>query len=243
MDGGAAERRKRRRRARRELHRRARASSARRSAALLLVTCAITVRARPRAAAARQMPSRNGLRVTRPFVDLFISRALVYVGFYTLLGYLLFYVQDVLGVVDARRRATRQTGILIVTFHARRCARRRARGAAERPARQTARRDDRRRGAFIVALAVFIASHSTAGCGAATWSPAWAGASFSVADWAIACRVLPTGAMAAAMGIWNLAIVVPQIVAPALTTARARRASAERQPARRPRVAFGLALA
>ena len=83
--------------------------------ALLLVTCAIT------SSHARRLPLRDspesveGLRVTRPFVDLFVSRALVYVGFYTLLGYLLFYVESVLGaatLADARR----QTGILIFTF-------------------------------------------------------------------------------------------------------------------------------
>jgi len=64
---------------------------------------------------------------------------------------------------------------------------------------------------------------------------------FLVADWAIACRVLPTGAMAAAMGVWNLAIVLPQIVAPALTTAVLQRFSLA-TGADAPRVAFGLAL-
>ena len=57
--------------------------------------------------AMRRAEARRASRVTRPFVDLFISRALVYVGFYTLLGYLLFYVTAVLGVVDACRRAPR----------------------------------------------------------------------------------------------------------------------------------------
>jgi len=43
-------------------------------------------------------PPHERFRVTRAFVDLFVSRALVYVGFYTLVGYLLFYVTEVLGV-------------------------------------------------------------------------------------------------------------------------------------------------
>ena len=40
---------------------------------------------------------------------------------------------------------------------------------------------------------------------------------FFTADWAIAYAVLPRGAMAAAMGVWNLAAAIPQIIAPAIT--------------------------
>ena len=82
---------------------------------LLLVTCAAT------SAQARQLPLRDpgqrgeALRVTRPFIDLFVSRALIYVGFYTLLGYLLFYVEAVLGTTTLAA-ARRETGILIVSF-------------------------------------------------------------------------------------------------------------------------------
>ena len=47
--------------------------------------------------------------------------------------------------------------------------------------------------------------------------------------------------MATTMGVWNLAIVVPQIVAPALTTAVLQR-FALTGGASAPRVAFGLAL-
>jgi hypothetical protein len=53
--------------------------------------------------------------------------------------------------------------------------------------------------------------------------------------------MLPKDAMAAAMGIWNLAIVLPQIIAPALTTAvlQGLRLGAGHQA---PQVAFALAL-
>jgi hypothetical protein len=47
--------------------------------------------------------------------------------------------------------------------------------------------------------------------------------------------------MAAAMGVWNLAIVLPQIFAPALTTAVLQRLAVTGGPAA-PRIAFVLAL-
>ena len=76
--------------------------------ALLLATFALT------SGHARKLPLQPGadieepLRVTRPFVDLFISRALVYVGFYTLLGYLLFYVEAAAGLRRPRPQRSRR---------------------------------------------------------------------------------------------------------------------------------------
>ncbi len=208
-------------------------------AALLLITCAVT------SAHARGLPLRDsaepsgGLRLTRPFVDLFISRALIYVGFYTLLGYLLFYVEAVLGTT-ALADAKRQTGILLVSFTIVG-----ALGAAiaSRPSDRLDKRLVATIGAaaFIVALALFIAAHGFAGAVAATLVAGVGWGVFLVADWAIACRVLPSGAMATAMGLWNLAVVLPQIVAPALTTlVLAHFALTGGSLA--PRVAFALAL-
>jgi MFS family permease len=210
-------------------------------AGLLLTTCAITlahVRGLALQVAAPQAPERPRLR--RAFVDLFVSRALVYTGFYTLLGYLLFYVQGVLAVgtlTDARR----ETGILIVTFT--------LVGAigAALAARPSDRLDKRLvatagAAAFIGALALFVVSRGLIGAAGATLLAGIGWGVFLVADWAIACRILPSNAMAAAMGIWNLAVVLPQIVAPALTTAvlAGLRLGAGSQA---PRVAFLLALA
>jgi hypothetical protein len=92
-----------------------------------------------------------------------------------------------------------------------------------------------------VALALFIGTHGFSGAVVATLTAGIGWGVFLVADWAIACRVLPPAAMASAMGVWNLAIVLPQIVAPALTTlVLAHFALAGSALA--PRVAFGLAL-
>ena len=126
--------------------------------ALLVATCAVTsihVRGLSLQDAAEEVAPAP-LRVTRPFVDLFISRALVYAGFYTLLGYLLFYVQGVLGIA-ALADAKRHTGILIITFTVVG-----ALGAAL-AARPSDRLDKRLvatvgAGAFIAALGIFIAT-------------------------------------------------------------------------------------
>jgi MFS family permease len=207
--------------------------------ALLLATCTITSVHARRLGLLGAPPERTGsVRVTRAFVDLFISRALVYIGFYTLLGYLLFYVDAVLGpatLADARR----QTGILIISFTLIG-----ALGAAL-AARPSDRLDKRLvasigGGAFIVALGLFIASGTLGGVIAATLLAGLGWGVFLVADWAIACRVLPQNAMAAGMGIWNLAIVIPQIVAPALTTGVLQHFGLTGSEA--PRVAFALAL-
>jgi MFS family permease len=207
--------------------------------ALLLATCAVTV------AHARTFPMRSNEitraqspRLTRAFVDLFISRALVYVGFYTLLGYLLFYVTTVLGA-PTLNDARRETGILIVAFTVVGTL---GAALAARPSDRLDKRVVATIGgaAFVAALIIFIVSHSWTAVALATMLAGLGWGVFLVADWAIACRVLPPGAMAAAMGIWNLAVVTPQIVAPALTTVVLSRLALTSSPDG-PRLAFALA--
>lgn len=206
--------------------------------ALLLATCALTATHIRRLPLFESPESQERLRITRPFVDLFISRALVYVGFYTLLFNLFFYVRNVLGAPTIAG-GSRLTGILILcftvvgTFGA---------AVASRPSDRVDKRLVATLGAvaFIAALAIFIVAHGTATVVVATVIAGIGWGIFLVADWAIACRVLPSGAMASAMGIWNLAIVVPQIVAPALTTFVLSRTAAVGSAG--PRIAFTMAL-
>ncbi|MBV8198885.1 MAG: MFS transporter [Candidatus Eremiobacteraeota bacterium] len=206
--------------------------------ALVIGTCAVTVthiRTLPlRAAVISAMPAQR-----RAFVDLFISRGLVYVGFYTLLGYLLFYVGSVLSA-GSPADVKRETGILIVGFTLVG-----ALGAAiaARPSDRLDKRFVATLGgaAFVAALGLFIGSHTLGTIAIATVVAGIGWGVFLVADWAIACRVLPQNAMAAAMGIWNLAVVGPQIVAPALTTLMLVQLKVANQPGA-PRVAFALAL-
>lgn len=206
-------------------------------AALLVGTGAATC-AHLRGVTLQAAPERQPIRVTRAFVDLFVSRAWIYVGFYTLLDYLLFYVKA--GLAHSVAEAKAQSGILILTFTAVG-----ALGAAV-AARPSDRLDKRLvatigGGLVILALAIFVASHGIVGAVIATLLAGAGWGIFLVADWAIACRILPPGALATTMGIWNLALILPQIIAPALTTGVLSRLGIANGP-QGPRVAFVLAL-
>lgn len=202
-------------------------------AAMLVATCAITVRhvRSLHPLGAREEP----LRISRAFVDLFISRALVFLGFYTLLGYLFFYVRGSLGAGGTKML----TGsiILAVTASA-------ALGAvaAARPADRYDRRAIAAAGGagFVVALGAFLISHTLPAivCSALFAGMAWG--VFVCADWALGCQFLPRFALATAMGVWNLALLLPQIVAPVLATAVLASLHAL-QNANAPRIAFGMA--
>jgi MFS family permease len=207
--------------------------------ALLLGTFAVTwyhVRGLPLQAQAAQS---QGVRITRPFVDLFVSRVLVYLGFYTLLDYLFFYVSRVLGAptIDA---AQRWSALLVLTFTLVGAA---GAAAAARPSDRFDKRAVATAGGITMSLAltIFILTHSLAGAAAATVVAGLGWGVFLVADWAIACRVLPPGSLATTMGIWNVAVIAPQIIAPALTTAVLLRLSVS-TTSYGPRWAFGLAV-
>ena len=152
------------------------------------------------------------LRVDANMWTVFVSRALINVGFYTLFGFLFFFVRESLHVADARTT----TGILFLAFTVAGVL-----GAAV--AGRPADRLDKRVvvsiacAAIAVAVGAFAAAPTFAValvCAIASGA-AW-GASFT-ADWAIAYAVLPRSALAAAMGVWNLAAAIPQVVAPAIT--------------------------
>jgi maltose/moltooligosaccharide transporter len=206
--------------------------------ALLIGTCAATV-AHVRRLAIREEPQYSPMRITRAFVDLFVSRALVYVGFFTMVGYLFFYVQGVLHF-DALKEATKLTGLLILAFTIVGAA-----GAAL--AAKPSDRFDKRYVAMtggavmIVALVVFIASHAVVAAIVATCIAGIGWGVFLVADWALACRIMPAGSAASTMGVWNLALVLPQIAAPAFTTWMLTRVPIIVGP-EAPREAFGLAV-
>jgi MFS family permease len=210
--------------------------------AAFLVACAGVTVAHVRGLQLQPPPPHERFRVTRAFVDLFISRALVYVGFYTLVGYLLFYVTEVLGV-PAGAAAQRQTGILILAFTVLAAA---GAGVAAKP---TDRMDKRivatiGCGGTIAALLLFVLSHDMVLAVVATALAGLGWGVFLVADWAIACRILPPGALASTMGIWNVAVAGPQIVAPLLTAAVLQRlgVAGAASGSVGPRIAFGLAL-
>lgn len=206
--------------------------------ALLLLTCGATV------AHVRRLPLRaaragTDLTISQAFVDLFVSRALVYTGFYTLLGYLYFYVA---ALPRARHLPVKaESGILILLFTVVGVI---GAAVAARPSDRYDKRAIVTAGGAIVAcaLALFVATDSLPLAAVAAGAAGIGWGIFLVADWALACRVLPPGALATAMAIWNLAVVGPQIAAPLLAGALLLKSHIlERQ--NWPRVAFTLAIA
>jgi MFS family permease len=173
-----------------------------------------------------------------PLLALLASRGLINLGFFTLLGFLLFYVRDSLDVGGVA--TTTQTALLFLAFTLA------AVGGAALAARPTDRRDKRAVvtvaiGTIVVALAFLAGATSLpVAYGAATLAGAAWGA-FVTADWALASAVMPAEAMATAMGIWNVATAFPQVVAPLLTAPLVDALNA-RTPGLGPRGAIALAI-
>jgi len=158
--------------------------------------------------------ARNELRSDRNLRVLLLSRGLINVGFFTLLGFLLFFVRDSLGV--ARAALEMQTAFIFLTFTLAAVA-----GAplAARPADTS---DKRLVVSVAVALIVvalivlgttssLLVAYLSAGVAGAAWG------AFVTADWALATALLPPQSMATAMGVWNVATTLPQVIAPLLT--------------------------
>jgi MFS family permease len=212
--------------------------------ALLLATCAASTLHLLNVPLRRE-PDEVPPRVrARTFIDLFVSRALVYVGFYTLLGYLYYYVRSVYvrGAPEIRdlRLVVHETGILILIFTVTGAI-----GAAI-AARPSDRADKRLvasigGGVFALALLAFIVLPPSIAMYAAIVAAGAAWGVFLVADWALACRIVPRNALARSMAIWNLAVVGPQIAAPLFTTVVLARIGAIASPDAA-RIAFALAV-
>jgi len=96
-------------------------------------------------------------------------------------------------------------------------------------------------GVIAIALAFLAGAQNLAVAygGAALAGAAWG--AFVTTDWALASILLPGGAMATAMGIWNVATAVPQIVAPLVTAPLVERVNAM-SAGLGPRLAIVLAL-
>jgi len=154
----------------------------------------------------------SGLRIDRDIATVLVSRAAINVGFYTLLGFLFLFVRESLRVADART----MTGLVFIAFTVAGVA---GAAAAGRPAD----RYDKRvvvsiaAGAIALAVGALALAPTVAVAFAAATVAGIAWGAFFTADWAIAYAVLPRGAMATAMGVWNLAAALPQVVAPAIT--------------------------
>lgn len=177
-----------------------------------LLASAATTLAHTRRQPLRPLPAAAPLRATRTLIDLFISRAFVYLGFYTVLGYLYFFVASltVRGVV---RDATQATGLCVLLFTIVG-----ALGAllAARPADRSDERLVVTTGGSVVAIAVITlaGTHNIWALAPAIGLAGVGWGIFLCGDWAFACRLLPPAALATTMALWNLAVVGPQMLAP-----------------------------
>jgi MFS family permease len=205
-------------------------------AAALAATWLITSRATSTYRADRA--PRQPLTVGRDFRTLLASRTAINFGFYTLLGFLFFFVAQSLHTPAAAVRTS--TALLFLTFTLTNVA-----GAAL--AAKPADRFDKRAvvltanvivGAGLLLLAL-APNAATAFAAAAIAGIGW-GAYF-IADWALAVTLLPRSAMASAMSVWNIAATLPQILAPVITTPLVKTANAA-LPGAGPRLAIGLAI-
>lgn len=147
----------------------------------------------------------------RALLILLFSRGFVNVGFFTLVGFLAFFVRESLGVAGAAIQT--QTALLFLTFTVS------AVPGAILAARPTDRADKRlvvtvACVAVAAALAMLAGAHLLAAAYAAAAFAGVGWGAFITADYALAAAVLPPNAMATGMGIWNLATTIPQILAP-----------------------------
>jgi MFS family permease len=157
--------------------------------------------------------TRTAFRVDHVFVTLLFSRGVVNLGFFTLVGFLLFFVHESLGISGDAVRT--QTGLLFLTFTL----------AAVVGAALASRPSDRydmravataANACIMIALLLLTGAHQLAVAYAAAALAGTAWGAFFTADWALACALLPRGAMATAMGVWNIATAGPQVLAPLL---------------------------
>ena len=172
---------------------------------------------------------------TRALAALLFSRGLINIGFFTLLGFLAFYVRDTLG-----SHSVAQTGLIFLAFTL----------AGILGALASAKVTDRFDKRAVISLSVAVVAAALGALAlASSFAVAYAAAfvaggawgAFATADWALATTTLPEESMATAMGIWNVATTLPQVIAP-LATAPLVNALNERQLGLGPRAAIVLSL-
>ncbi|MCE1246317.1 MAG: MFS transporter [Firmicutes bacterium] len=145
----------------------------------------------------------------RDFTWIFISRFLVNIGFYIALGFLMYYIKDCLRIKEYET----YTGILIMTITA-------AGILASIPAGIIADRYSKKMLILITAgitaimtfVFVFMGNFTIIAISGFILGVAFG--AFSVIDWAFACNYIPEGKGGSYMAFWNLAFVIPQIIAP-----------------------------
>jgi MFS family permease len=178
--------------------------------AVLVATAAITI---AHVRTLEPLPPESGAIAWRgPLAVLLISRGTINIGFYVVIGFLIFFVRESLGIEQPAALRT-NTALLFIAFATAAMA-----GAAL--AGRPADRIDKRLVVTVCGLALtagfvimaFVTTLGAAYLAMALAGLAWGG--FIVADWALAFTLLPRGSMATALSIWNVANTIPQVIAP-----------------------------
>lgn len=142
------------------------------------------------------------------------SRLIINIGFYLVVNFLRFYTQYSLGYAEAQE-ADKMTGLLLACMVLGGLVG----GLAIGPFA------DRRRKLTLIYLTTGVTAVGMAGFaatppGALPMACAFAllagfgFGGFSVVDWSLAFNLAPRSSTALSMGIWNLAAVIPQVIAP-----------------------------
>ena len=194
-------------------------------AAALLVALVITVlgvreRQQPRAVRGAARSWLRGFvpdpRLHRDFYWVLATRALVTMGIYSVFTFFQFFLGDVVGVARPEEQASFLIGIIIATGIPTSLA---AGALSDRWGRKPLVYASG--GLMALASIVFIAVAFAPSLGFTFAVGALFGigyGAYQAVDWALAVDVLPGGADAAKdMGIWHVALVLPQVLAPAAT--------------------------
>ncbi len=140
-----------------------------------------------------------------------ISRTLVNMGFYTAIGFLMYFMKDSLKVVEYEK----MTGILIMIITA-------AGIISAFPAGMLADRYSKKiliyisGGLTALSSLIFVFSSDIRITMVVGFFMGLGYGTFSTVDWALVCNHIPGGKAGKYMGVWNLTFAVPQVLAPLL---------------------------
>ena len=170
----------------------------------------------PRVRAPAEPPFFPPLRLHRAFYVVLITRAFVTMGVYSVYGFFLYFLGDVVHVAQPVTNGSLLLGVAALF------------GV---PAALVAGRLSNRFGVLrIVVIASAMMALSAAAFVAIVYYPSWsativlaivygaANCAYQAVDWALAIQVLPDEQQAGKdMGIWHASLVLPQAIAPGLT--------------------------
>ncbi len=162
---------------------------------------------------AREIDEKAPTKITRAHVDLFGSRAMIFLAFYTMLGYLYFWVIGSRFAVPVSPRTIAGAAIVLFTLTGVAGAALAGRLGARLELRATAMVGI---AAFAVATALYATSGGIAVLSIASVVGGLGWGAFLSADWALGARYVLPSARALGFALWNLAVVLPQFFAPSI---------------------------